>query len=99
MKTKGKKSPRRRSSSLRVSLAPGMSSTREVPKSRVRRKLRRRAPNVFTPMETGAPDQDLVPGVRNPMAMQGGVGPMNQEGEGDRQNDDLDALERVEPDL
>jgi len=24
---------------------------------------------------------------------------MNQEGEGDRQNDDLDALERVEPDL
>jgi len=69
MKTKGKKSPRRRSSSLRVSLAPGMSSTREVPKSRVRRKLRRRAPNVFTPMETGAPDQEPVPGARNPMAM------------------------------
>jgi len=76
-----------------------MSQTREVPRSRVRRKLRRKSPNVFTPMEIGAPDEDRVPGSRNPMAMQGGVGPMNQEGEGDRQNDDLDALERIEPDL
>jgi hypothetical protein len=100
MKTKRKRASRpRRTAAVRVSLAPGMSATREVPMSRVRRKLRRRAANVFTPMETGALDQDLVPGARNPMAMQGGVGPMNQEGEGDRQNDDLDALERVEPDL
>jgi len=65
----------------------------------VRRKLRRRSTNTFTPMETGALDADMVPGQRNPIAAQGGVGPMNQEGEGDRQNDDLDALERVEPDL
>jgi len=100
MKTKRRRSARaRRTAPVRVSLAPGMSATREVPRSRVRRKLRRKDPNVFTPMETGAPDEDMVPGSRNPLAMQGGVGPMNQEGEGERQNDDLDALERVEPDL
>lgn len=100
MKTKRKKTARRpRTAEVRVSLPPGMSATREIPKSRVPSKLRRRLPNVFTPMEIGAPDEDMVPGARNPIAAQGGVGPMNQEGEGDRQNDDLDALERIEPDL
>ena len=100
MKTKRKRSARtRRTAAVRVALPPGMSSTREVPKSRVRRKMARRSPNVFTPMETGAPDEEMVPDERNPIAAQGGVGPTNQEGEGDRQNDDLDALERIEPDL
>lgn len=100
MKTKRRRTARnRRTSVVRVSLPPGMSPTREVPKSRVRRKLRSRSSNVFTPMEIGAPDQDLVPDARNPTAAQGGVGPMNQEGEGDRQNDDLAALEGIEPDL
>ena len=99
MKTKRKAAKRRRPAAVRVGLAPGMEPTREVPKSRVRRRMRTRRTNVFTPMETGALDADMVPGQRNPMAMQGGVGPMNQEGEGDRQNDDLDALERVEPDM
>lgn len=100
MKTKRKGSPRaRRTGAVRVSLAPGMSPTSEVPRSRVRRKLKRRSPNTFTPMETGALDADMVPDERNPIAAHGGVGPMNQEGEGDRQNDDLDALERVEPDM
>jgi hypothetical protein len=39
----------------------------------------------FTPMETGQPDRDE------------GRGPMGQEGEGEAQNDQLAALEGIEP--
>lgn len=53
--------------------------------------------NVFTPMETGQPDQDRVPDIRNPAGAQGGLGPLNQEGEGELQNDQLAALEQLEP--
>ena len=35
-----------------------MRQTREVPKALVRRRLRPKATNVFTPMETGRPDED-----------------------------------------
>jgi hypothetical protein len=49
-------------------------------------------------METGQPDQDFVPGIDNPQGVQGGHGPLNQEGEGERQNDQLAELEQIEPD-
>jgi hypothetical protein len=54
--------------------------------------------NVFTPMETGRPDTDPVPDVDNPTGAAGGLGPTNQEGEGERQNDQLAALEETDPD-
>ena len=41
----------------------------------------------FTMMETGQPDRDE------------GRGPLGQEGEGEAQNDQLAALEQLEPDL
>lgn len=41
----------------------------------------------FTPMETGQPDRDE------------GRGPLGQEGEGEAQNDQLAALEGIEPRL
>lgn len=95
MKTKRKAGSRsRRGTSVIVPLPLGMRKTHEIPKSRVRR---HRTPNTFTPMETGGPDADPVPGIDNPTAAQGGVGPTNQEGEGERQNDDLAALEQIEP--
>ena len=40
----------------------------------------------YTPMETGRPDRDE------------GSGPLGQEGEGEAQNDQLAALEGIEPD-
>ena len=92
MKMKKKsKSPAR----TRVSRVPiGMQKTREVLKSH----LRKRAPdNTFTPMETGQPDEDKVPDSDNPQAVQGGLGPLNEEGEGERQNDQLAGLEQIEP--
>jgi len=53
--------------------------------------------NVFTPMETGQPDPDPVPDFDNPVAVQGDLGPLNQDGEGELQNDQLAALEQIEP--
>jgi hypothetical protein len=53
--------------------------------------------NTFTPMETGQPDADPVPDIDNPTGAAGGLGPMNQEGEGERQNDQLAALEITDP--
>jgi hypothetical protein len=78
-----------------VSRVPvGMQQTREVLKSH----LRKESPdNTFTPMETGQPDEDRVPDSDNPQAVQGGQGPLNEEGEGDRQNDQLAELEQIEP--
>ncbi len=56
-------------------------------------------PERYTPMETGQPDQDAVQGSNNPAGAQGCLGPLNQEGEGDRQNDQLAELEQITPDL
>jgi hypothetical protein len=48
-------------------------------------------------METGQPDAERVPGILNPAGAQSGLGPLNQEGEGELQNDQLAALEGIEP--
>ena len=92
MKTKSK--PKARSKNPEGPLAVGMQETREVSRSR---RPRRKTRKVFTPMETGSPDEEHVPGIRNPAGAQGGLGPLNQEGEGELQNDQLAALEQIEP--
>ncbi len=75
-------------------LSPGMQKTHEVPKSH----LRKEAPsNTYSHKETAGPDANDVPGIRNPQAVQGGLGPTNQDGEGERQNDQLAELEQIEP--
>ena len=53
--------------------------------------------NTFTPMETGQPGEDDVPDYDNPQAVQGGLGLLNQEGEGERHNDQLADMEQTEP--
>jgi hypothetical protein len=53
--------------------------------------------NTFTAMEVGQPDEDNVPDIHNPQAVQGGLGPLNEDGEGDRQNDQISELENIEP--
>jgi len=73
--------------------------TRKKSKSRTKNSRAPRRPKIFTPMETGQPDQDDVPGSDNPAGAQGGLGPLNQEGEGERQNDELAELEQIKPDL
>ena len=72
----------------------GMQKTHEVSKSSLPKEVET---NTFTPMETGQPDQDQIPGFDNPQGVQGGRGPLNQEGEGERQNDQLAELEQIEP--
>ena len=47
----------------------------------------------FTAGELGQPDSDVKPDSDNPGGVQGGRGPLNEEGEGDRQNDELAELE------
>jgi hypothetical protein len=78
-------------------LAPGMQETKEIRKSQMRRE--EPESHTFTPGETGQPEQDAVPGIENPQGVQGGRGPLRQEGEGNRQNDELAELEEVEPSL
>jgi len=73
----------------------GMHERHEVSKLRIQKV---KPQSTFTPMETGQPDQNPVPGIHNPQAAQGGLGPLNQEGEGERQNDQLAELEEIEPD-
>jgi len=53
----------------------------------------------FTPGELGEPDQAAEPGADNPQAMQGGQGPLSQDGQGNRQNDEFEELEKIEPDI
>ncbi|MDD5303276.1 MAG: hypothetical protein PHS14_09225 [Elusimicrobia bacterium] len=91
---KTKKKPKSKSVRKAARLPLGMQKTHSVPKSRVPNE---KPQNVFTPMETGQPDQDLVAGSDNPRSAQGGLGPLNQEGEGESQNDQLAALEQIEP--
>jgi hypothetical protein len=64
----------------------------------LRARARRRQPhNTFSPMELGQPDTQNVADINNPLAVQGGMGPLNEDGEGDRQNDQLAELEQIEP--
>jgi hypothetical protein len=92
MNTKKKSKSKARIQASRLPI--GMQKTREVLKSH----LRMKAPdNTFTPMETGQPDEDQVPDSDNPQAVQGGLGPLHEEGEGERQNDQLAELEQIEP--
>ena len=53
----------------------------------------------FDALQTGAPEQARIPGDRNPQAVQGGLGPLGLQGQGDRQNDSLAELQQVEPNL
>ena len=77
-----------------VRLAVGMQKTREISKSILRMN---KPQDTFTPMEIGRPDEDRVPDIHNPQAVQGGLGPLNQDGEGNRQNDQIEELEKIEP--
>jgi len=76
-------------------LPTGMQTTHEVAQANIPVEL---PSNVFTPMETGQPDEDPVADFDNPQAVQGNLGPLNQDGEGELQNDQLAALEQIEPD-
>ena len=89
-KRKSKSKPRRAVAHRPV----GMQKTHEVAQSHLQKD---EPDNVFTPMETGQPDVDPVPDIRNQTGAQSGLGPLNQEGEGERQNDQLAALEETEP--
>jgi len=91
---KKKRMPKLKSKRPAAVLPVGMQKTHLVFKSRIKDE---NPSNVFTPMETGQPDQSPVAGVLNPEGVQGGLGPLNQEGEGERQNDQLAALEQIEP--
>jgi hypothetical protein len=73
--------------------------TKKKSKTHAKRRPGQRESRTFTPMETGQPDEDHVPGSDNPAGAQGGLGPLNQEGEGERQNDQLAELEQIEPDI
>jgi hypothetical protein len=77
--------------------------TKKKSKSQIKRPQLKRTkyekPETYKPMETGQPDQDASPGSNNPAAVQGGRGPLNEEGEGDRQNDQLAELEQIPPQL
>src|SRR6267142_1855329 len=52
-----------------------------------------KATGLFTADEIGQPDSDVKPDQDNPLGVQGGRGPLNEEGEGDRQNDQIAELE------
>ena len=75
-------------------LHPELQKPRAISKGSISRK---KPHHTFTPMKTGQPDPDQVPGIHNPQAVRGGLGPLNEEGEGDRQNDQLAELEQIEP--
>jgi hypothetical protein len=92
MKAKRKSNPK--SKRVVVHLPVGMQRTHETTRPSP---VEEKPDKVFTPMETGQPDADRVPGIENPAGAQGGLGPLNQEGEGESQNDELAALEETEP--
>jgi hypothetical protein len=93
---KRKKKSKSRSKHQTAHLPVGMQPTHVISKSRASKDTPH---NTFTAMETGQPDQDFVPGINNPQGVQGGHGPLNQEGEGERQNDQLAELEQIEPEI
>ncbi len=91
-KKKSKSHAKRPKVVLKIRKRPAAEADRRGPEER-------KAMKTFTRMETGQPDQDRVPGSNNPAGAQGGLGPTNMEGEGDRQNDELAELEQIEPNL
>jgi hypothetical protein len=100
MKTNSKKSTTKKhepyTAEAYAPLAPGMQRTQEVDNSEAQWPEKSGA---FTPMETGQPDPDKIPDIKNPQGVQSGRGPLNQEGEGNRQNDELAELQDIEPKL
>lgn len=74
----------------------GMQKTREVSVDEIEKE---EDEDTFSPMGTGRVDTDEIPDIHNPAGVQGGRGPLNQEGEGNRQNDEAAELEEIEPDL
>lgn len=74
----------------------GMQETREVD---IRDVKKDPDDDTFSPMAIGAPDTDPMPGVDNPTGVQTGHGPLNQEGQGNRQDDETAELEEIEPNL
>jgi hypothetical protein len=74
----------------------GMQETREVD---VRDVGKEKDDDTFSPMAIGAPDADPLPGNDNPTGMQTGHGPLNQEGQGNRQDDETAELEEIEPNI
>ena len=92
MKTKKKLRSHHKHQDARIPL--GMQKTQEVAKSRLPKEI---PTNTFTPMEIGAPDTDRVPGLHNPLDAEDGLGPLNMDGEGERQNDQIAELEQIEP--
>ena len=85
-----KKKQQKSGSEKQVVLFPAGTRPRSHSKSK-------RPPDTYSPMELGQPDENNVPDIHNPLAVQGGLGPLNEEGEGDRQNDQLAELEQIEP--
>jgi len=74
----------------------GMQQTREVSANNIRRE---KDPQTFTPMQVGQVDTDPVADIDNPAGVQGLRGPLNQEGQGNRQDDETAELEEIEPTL
>jgi hypothetical protein len=92
MKKGMKKKPREKTD---LSILPiGMQKTRVRPKRASDQPVESKS---FSPRETGQPDPTPAPDLKNPVGVQGGRGPMNQEGEGNRQNAELEELEQIEP--
>ena len=74
----------------------GMQRTREVD---IREIKKEPDDDTFSPMAIGAPDTEPLPGVDNPTGVQTGHGPLNQEGQGNRQDDEIAELEDIEPNI
>lgn len=77
--------------------------TKKRPAAQRRRSTKSRAqaprPAPFSPGKTARTDSLPVPDAADPLGVQGGRGPLNQEGEGERQNDQLAELEQIIPSL
>lgn len=96
MKTKIKKKKKTAVRHKDARIPVGMQETYEISTSRLPKET---TTKVYSPLETGSPDADNRPDTGNPQAVQGGMGPTNQEGEGERQNSQLAELEQIEPDI
>ena len=74
----------------------GLQKTREVD---IRDVQRDADDDTFSEDAIGGLDPDDVAGQDNPEGTQTGRGPLNQDEQGNRQNDEADELESVEPDI
>jgi len=102
-KPKRKKPQRQRSGSARRSKA--LPKTQGVPGAGLGEEPSENAPQPaaagerFTAMETGAPDEDDSSGGDSLSGARRSRGPLDEEGEGDRQNDQLAELEEIPPNI